>query len=276
MIIEHQGKKPVIHPTAYIAPNAVISGDVTIGAHTRILFGAVITAEGAPIEIGENVVIMENAVIRASGGQSRKFATMIGDYVLVGPHSYICGATLLYRAFIGTGSVIYNGAIIGRNASVSVGSIVHIQTRIPDETVVPLKHIVIGNPCKLFASNQSDEILDELMRRNFREYVFNLEEKDILAARYSHALLPHMMDRMLSAEETPTTAETADNDPVDNAKTSKAPAKAAPKAAATNGEKKPAQKAAAKAPAQAAKSTAKSSNKTKSARTKKGAASGKK
>jgi uncharacterized protein len=48
MIVEHRGKRPNIHPTAYIAPNAVVSGDVTIGPDSRVLYGAVLTSEGAP------------------------------------------------------------------------------------------------------------------------------------------------------------------------------------------------------------------------------------
>jgi carbonic anhydrase/acetyltransferase-like protein (isoleucine patch superfamily) len=49
MLIEHQGKRPTIHPTAYVAPSAVISGEVEIGAESRILHGAILTSEGAPI-----------------------------------------------------------------------------------------------------------------------------------------------------------------------------------------------------------------------------------
>lgn len=198
MIIEHQGKRPSIHPSAYIAPNAVISGDVTIEAETRVLFGAVITAEGAPIRIGRNCVIMENAVVRASGGPKKQFPTIIGDYALIGPHAYVCGARLDYRAFIATNATILNGAIIGRNASVSIGAVVHIQTRIPDETVVPLKYIVIGDPCKLYAPNQADEVIDELMRRNFREYAFGLKDHEILAERYSQMLGQHLSDTICS------------------------------------------------------------------------------
>jgi carbonic anhydrase/acetyltransferase-like protein (isoleucine patch superfamily) len=197
MIIEHGGKKPQIHPTAYIAPNAVVSGDVTIGANAKILYGAVVTAEGAPVQIGAETIIMENAVVRASGGRKRQFPVTIGEYVLIGPQAYVVGAILEYRAFVGTGATVLNGAIVGRNASVAIGAIVHIQTRVPDETVVPLQHIVIGNPCKLYAPNQADEIIDELMRRNFREYVFGLADEQILAQHYGRTLALHLNDRLL-------------------------------------------------------------------------------
>ena len=209
MIVEHQGKSPKIHPSAYIAPNAVVSGDVTIGPDSRILFGAVVTSEGAPIEIGKGVIIMENSVVRASGGRTRKFPTTIGDYVLIGPNAYVSGATLEYRAFIATGAVVFNGAIVERNAAVTLGSIVHIQTRVPAETVVPLHHIVIGNPCKLFASNQADAVIDELMRLNYRDYIFGLRDNQILAELYCRSLGAHLKDRLLEISNTDIVPEPA-------------------------------------------------------------------
>jgi serine acetyltransferase len=50
--------------SAYIAPTAVLCGDVTVGPHSRVLFGAVVTAEGGPVEIGAHCVVMENAIVR--------------------------------------------------------------------------------------------------------------------------------------------------------------------------------------------------------------------
>jgi gamma-carbonic anhydrase len=120
---------------------------------------------------------MENAVVRASGGRTRHFATTIGDFVVIGPTAHISGAILDYRAFIATGAVVLNGSIVERNASVSIGSIVHIQTRVPAESVVPLKHIVIGDPCKLFAPDKAEAVIDALMRLNFRDYVFDLSKR---------------------------------------------------------------------------------------------------
>ena len=60
---------PQVSESAYIAPTAVLAGDVTVGPHSRVLFGAVITAEGGPVEIGRNCVVMENAVVRGVPGR---------------------------------------------------------------------------------------------------------------------------------------------------------------------------------------------------------------
>jgi carbonic anhydrase/acetyltransferase-like protein (isoleucine patch superfamily) len=64
VFVEHRLKIPQVAESAYIAPTAVLAGDVTVGPHSRVLFGAVITAEGGPVQIGSNCVIMKNAVIR--------------------------------------------------------------------------------------------------------------------------------------------------------------------------------------------------------------------
>src|SRR5207245_1012876 len=66
MLIEHEGSIPEIDSSAYVAPNATICGNVSIGRGTRIMFGACIVAEGAPITIGENCILMESAVIRST------------------------------------------------------------------------------------------------------------------------------------------------------------------------------------------------------------------
>ena len=64
MLLEHNGERPKVHSTAYVAPNATLCGDVTVGKDSRVMFGAVLTAEGRPVRIGDTCVVMENAVIR--------------------------------------------------------------------------------------------------------------------------------------------------------------------------------------------------------------------
>jgi len=90
MILASGGKKPKIHSTAYVAPTATISGDVTIDAGCAILHGAIITAEGAPLSIGKDCVVAENAVVKSVA----KFAVKIGDECLLGPHATVVGVAL--------------------------------------------------------------------------------------------------------------------------------------------------------------------------------------
>ena len=68
MLVEHRGWRPQLAPTAYVAPNAVVCGDVIVGEDCRILFGAVMAAEGGRVELGDKVIVMEQAVVRGRQG----------------------------------------------------------------------------------------------------------------------------------------------------------------------------------------------------------------
>jgi carbonic anhydrase/acetyltransferase-like protein (isoleucine patch superfamily) len=87
VLIEHRGSVPQVHPSAYVAPTAVICGAVRIGPETRVLFGAVLTAEDGRISVGARSIVMENAVIRGRA----QHPAIIGDDVLVGPHAHVNG-----------------------------------------------------------------------------------------------------------------------------------------------------------------------------------------
>jgi carbonic anhydrase/acetyltransferase-like protein (isoleucine patch superfamily) len=124
MLVEHQGKRPHVHESAYIAPTAVVCGDVTIGENSRILFGAVLVAEGGPVIIGAQCIVMENAVVRGTP----RHPTHIGDHVLVGPCAYLTGCTVEDNAFLATGATVFNGARIGTRAEVRINGVVHLKT----------------------------------------------------------------------------------------------------------------------------------------------------
>ena len=86
MLIEHAGKKPQIHPLAWVAPDATLCGDVVIGAGSRVLHGArLIGEDGGSIRIGQECIVMENAAVRAT----RRHACSIGDHCLIGPVALI-------------------------------------------------------------------------------------------------------------------------------------------------------------------------------------------
>ena len=200
MILEHGGKRPRIHASAYVAPNATICGDVTVGAESRVLFGAVLTAESGPVTIGERCIIMENAVIR---GVAHHPASL-GDHVLVGPHAHLSGCRIEDDVFIATGACIFNGATIGARATVRIRGIVHIRTRIPPDTVVPIGWVALGDPVRLFSPKDHDEISTLLAGLDFARTVFGdqaaprgetrMPER---SRRYARALGAHKDDRIV-------------------------------------------------------------------------------
>jgi carbonic anhydrase/acetyltransferase-like protein (isoleucine patch superfamily) len=203
MRIEHQGKRPTIHETAYVAPNATISGDVTIGAHCRILFGAVITADGGPVVIGAHCIIMENAVVRGTP----QHPTHLGDHVLVGPRAYLSGCTVGDSAFLATGTAVFNGAVIGTRAEVRVNGTVHLKTNLPPDATVPIGWVAIGDPAEILPPHEQDRIWAIQEPLDFPGTVFGLERAVAgetimpeLTRRYARFLGRHRSDRILEME----------------------------------------------------------------------------
>ncbi len=199
MLIEHQGKSPRIDSTATIAPNAVICGDVAIGAHSRVLFGAVLTAEGGPVEIGAHCIVMENAVIRGTA----RHPARIGDHVLVGPHSHLTGCTVEDCVFLATGAVVFNGAVIGAGSEVRINGLVHLHTVLGPDSVVPIGWVAVGDPAEILPPNEHERIWSIQQPLDFPRTVFGLKRTapaDLirnLTERYARALAKHGEDRVL-------------------------------------------------------------------------------
>jgi len=177
MIIEHLGKRPEIDKSAYIAPNATICGDVSIGKNTRIMFGAQIIAESSPIEIGENCIILENAVIRGTNGLPVK----LGDNCLVGPNAHLAGCTIENNVFLATGVSIFHGALIKKGSEIRVNGVVHLKTIFPENETLPIGWIAVGNPMKMFPPDKHDEIWEIQRNSNFSNLVYDISEQENLA-----------------------------------------------------------------------------------------------
>jgi len=175
MIIRHRSINPQIDPSVYVAPTAAIIGNVKIGAYAKVMFGAVINSEGSGVTIGENVIISENAVIRATAAGNKDHPVKIGDNVFIGPHSTILGATLESCSYIATGATILQGAIIYSGAVITVGALVHAGTLIPKDFFVPPNMIAIGDPVQLFSPDQKQEIGKAIVSVGFANVAFNIE-----------------------------------------------------------------------------------------------------
>src|SRR3954464_8734492 len=116
MLVAHGGKRPRIHTSAYVAPNAVVSGDVSVGPGARILFGAVVTAECASgqVVLGRDCIVMEIDVLRGRPGRPCR----VGDSVLVGPHAHLNGCEIGDETFVATGAFLFPGARGGEKGGV--------------------------------------------------------------------------------------------------------------------------------------------------------------
>ena len=174
MIIKHQGKTPQIDNTAYVAPNAVICGDVTIGKNTRVMFGAQVIAENSPVNIGNNCIVLENAVIRGTYDHP----VVIGDNCLVGPNAHIAGCRIDDNVFIATGVSIFHGSHIKKGAEIRVNGVVHLKTVVPENTTVPIGWIAVGDPMKMFPPEKHDELWAIQKQLDFPSSVYGLERTE--------------------------------------------------------------------------------------------------
>ncbi|HEY9306451.1 MAG TPA: gamma carbonic anhydrase family protein [Microbacterium sp.] len=196
MRFEHLGAQPRIHPDAVVAATAVISGDVEIGADCQILHGAVITAEGGAITLGENVIVMENALIRATATNP----VHIADHVLVGPMASVSGAVVEEEVFLATGTRVFNGARLGARSEVRINAVVHLRTTLPPDSMVPIGWVAVGDPVRILPPDRHEEIWAAQRELDFPGYVFGLDREtpDLmvqLTERYGRSLARHVDDR---------------------------------------------------------------------------------
>jgi len=200
MILEHLGKKPHIHSSAYVAPSATICGDVEIGEDARILFGTSIIAEGSRIQIGSNCIILENAVVRST----QKYSTQIGAHTLIGPHAHVVGCRIEECVFIATGASIFHGAVVGQGSEVRINGIVHLKTRLEPGTTVPIGWIAVGNPAQIFPPEEHEKIWEIQKPLNFPKSVYGIERSTALETmmpavtkQYSRWLAAHKDDVLI-------------------------------------------------------------------------------
>lgn len=207
MRIRHLDMAPSVHPEAYVAPTAVLSGDVRIGRGSCIMHGAVLAAEGGPVEIGANCVIMENAVLRGTP----RHRLIMGDHVLAGPHSHLTGCGIADEVFIATSARVFNGAQMGRASSVALGGTVHVGCVVPPLARIPIGWVAVGEPARMYPPGEAEAIQDGLAGAGggFLPFVFGIDEaagrrEQMQAAlqRYTTAIAQHHRhDEVIPASE---------------------------------------------------------------------------
>jgi len=196
MLIEHRGKAPQVHPSAYVAPTAVLCGAVFVGAGARILFGAVLTAEDGEIRVGERTVVMENALVRGRAGH----ASMIGTDVLVGPHAHLNGTRVGDGCFLATGAALFPGSVVGAGAEVRIHGVVHVNTVLPPGQTVPIGWVAVGDPAQIFPPGQHEQIWAVQESLDFPGTVYGLARDTPATERMSRQAAwysSHLNDRQL-------------------------------------------------------------------------------
>lgn len=147
-IFEFNGYKPVIHRSAFIHPNATVTGNVTIGRDVYVGPGAAVRGDWGEIIIEDGCNIQENCTIHMFPGTT----VLLKESAHIGHGAIIHGATIGKNALIGMNSVIMDNAVIGDEC------IVGALTFVPADTVFENRKVIVGNPAKVIKEVSDDMI----------------------------------------------------------------------------------------------------------------------
>lgn len=154
------GKTPLIGSRVFVAENAAVIGDVTIGDDSSIWYSTTIRGDVDRIRIGARTNVQDNCAIHVTGGA---FTTTIGDEVTIGHGAIVHGCTIHRGALIGMGARVLDGAVIGESALVGAGALV------PEGMKVPPRVLVVGVPARVRRPLTEEEVAR--LEESWRHYV---------------------------------------------------------------------------------------------------------
>ncbi|BAO75092.1 gamma carbonic anhydrase family protein [Winogradskyella sp. PG-2] len=157
------GNRPQIPEDCFVAENATIVGDVTMGKQCSIWFSAVIRGDVHYIRMGDKVNVQDGAIIHAT---YQKSPTTIGNNVSIGHNAIVHGCTVKDNVLIGMGSIIMDDAVIESNSIIAAGAVV------TQNTIVESGSIYAGVPAKKVKDISKELILGEIDRiaNNYVKY----------------------------------------------------------------------------------------------------------
>lgn len=154
-------RTPTIDPTAFVHPDAVVIGDVRIGAQSSIWPTAVLRGDYGTVIVGMRTSIQDGAVVHAIAD----YPTIIGDDCVVGHLAHLEGCVIHDRALVGSGSIVLHEAVVHSGATVGAGAVVR------NRMIVPANSLAVGVP----ATIKSDVSGEESILENAASYVANAE-----------------------------------------------------------------------------------------------------
>jgi len=134
--VEWQGKRPVVADDAFIAPNAVLVGDVTVEGGASVWFGAVLRGDFGAIIVRRRANVQDNVVVHVDSERP----TVVGEGATIGHGAVLEACTVERGAVVGMNAVVMNGAVVGEEAMVAAGAIV------PEGMQIPPRHLAAGVP----------------------------------------------------------------------------------------------------------------------------------
>ena len=159
MIVNFKGKHPKVAPTAFIAKNALVIGDVEIGPDTNIWFYSVVRGDLNYIRIGSNCNIQDACVLHV---EKDLFPLFIEDDVVLGHRVVVHGCKIGKGSLIGIGAIVLNGAEIGEGSMVGAGSVV------TPNSILPPRTLSLGTPAKPVRPLNEKDL--EMIRQTLEDY----------------------------------------------------------------------------------------------------------
>jgi carbonic anhydrase/acetyltransferase-like protein (isoleucine patch superfamily) len=159
-LIKFDDKFPRIDPSAFIAENATIIGDVEIGEGSSVWFGSVLRGDVNYIRIGKRTNIQDHTIIHVNTGMH---PTVLEDEITVGHAVVLHGCYVESGCLIGISSTLLDGVRISRDSLVAAGSLV------TPNTVIPPRSLVMGSPARIKRELTDDEVSG--IHRNWQSYV---------------------------------------------------------------------------------------------------------
>jgi len=159
MIVEYNGYKPDISKALYIAPNAVITGNVILEEGVSVWYGAVLRGDTGCIHVGQNSNIQDNCVIHCEEGSD----VHIGENVLIGHGAIIHGCSIENGCMIGMGAIVMNDAVIREQSLVGAGAMV------TEGKAFPERSLILGSPAKAIKPVSASQI--QMIQDGINEYL---------------------------------------------------------------------------------------------------------
>jgi len=148
-LARHLGRKPDVTKAAFVAPNATVIGNVTLGALSSIWYGAVLRGDIHSIEIGEGSNVQDLAVVHLADD----YGVKVGNYTTIGHSAIIHACTIGDECLIGMGATILDGAVIGDHCIVGANALV------TQRFVAPAGSMILGSPAKVVRQLKESELL---------------------------------------------------------------------------------------------------------------------
>ena len=171
MIYSLEGRAPQTQGETFIAPTAVVIGDVRIAHESSVWWGAVLRGDYDAITIGKRSNVQDNAIVHMDAG----FPVALGDGVTIGHKAVLHGCTIGNNSLVGINAVVMNEVVIGDDCLIGANAL------LTEGKVVPPRSLVLGSPGKVVRQLNADEVAEitdfaDRYVRNFRRYQAHLRQ----------------------------------------------------------------------------------------------------